>query len=163
MVNKVPNKQPYRGRPKASDEERNMRNRLRKIEMDEARDIINTEIEQRFVEEVEIMEREGRVQSRAKLERDLLMYYNKITQIKYGKSSLQPCHIHLLKKHYNADVQFILFGVRDMEHSGSIQGGRKLNIYKPYTYNYKTWKKGKKDEDDETIDQNVTADSETGG
>lgn len=142
------------GRPKKNDsEDKEHYRRLRKIEGEEAREIYDEQIKERFLEEVGRIEAEGRVESRAKLERDLYMYYNKITQIKFGKAKLHPSAITLLKLHYNADYQYILLGIRDYKHSGNMQGGVKLNIYPPYVHKYKTWKV--------TKDQSQPNDSET--
>lgn len=134
-------------------------NKLRKIELLDKKNIIEWQITNRFIEEVEILEKEGRVENRDKIEIDLAIVPNGITGMRAGKNKVSVASIHLFKLKYNADIQFIMFGVRDKEHSGSILGGRKLNVHKPYVYKYRRSHKPKgpfaeKQEKEETANTN---------
>jgi hypothetical protein len=93
----------------------------------------------RFIEEVHRIEAEGRVQSRSALEERLLLGYGSITSMRAGRLRVSTQEIELLKREFNGDFQYVLFGSRDFETSGNIRAGRSL-VVKPggYVFHYQT-------------------------
>lgn len=93
----------------------------------------------RFVEEVHLLEREGRVRSRDELERLLLLQYTAVAMMRAGKLRVSLAAIHLLKAEYNGDFQYVVMGVRDQQDkAGPWRAGRDLRRYAPYEYAYRS-------------------------
>jgi hypothetical protein len=90
----------------------------------------------RFIEEVERLERDGRVKNRSDLEERLLLPYNRLTDMRAGRIQVPTSAIELLKREFNGDFQFVLLGIRDAEHSGPVRAGRDLRQHKGYDYRY---------------------------
>lgn len=106
-------------------------------------------IDYRFVREVERLEREGRVKSRGHLEETLGMSHGAVALIRQGRLTANAAHIAELKRLYNGDYEYVLFGVAQPDKSEALvwQNGRakKLDTYPPFSYEYKKpagWKIG---------------------
>lgn len=112
--------------------------RLRKINDKQAKAAIEAQVATRFLAEVHLCEKEGRVKDRATLEKDLLLSIGAISEIRAGRRGVLTANIIRFKLKYNADFKFILFGLRDPEHSGVRMGGQSLQRYPGYEYPYKT-------------------------
>ncbi len=100
--------------------------RLRKINDKQAKAAIEAQVATRFLQEVHLCEKEGRVENREMLEKDLLLSIGAISEIRAGRRGVLMANIIRFKQKYNADYQFIMFGVRDRDHSGVMMGGRDL-------------------------------------
>ncbi len=111
---------------------------MRKITDKQAKSFIEAQVATRFLEEVHLCEREGRVKDRPTLEKDLLLSVGAITEIRAGRRGVLLVNVIRFKQKYNADFRYILFGVRDPEHSGVRMGGQSLDRYPKYEYPYKS-------------------------
>jgi len=92
----------------------------------------------RFIEEVHRLEDDGRVASRADLERRLLLPAGGVTVMRSGKVRVPTAAIELLKREFNGDFQYVLLGVRDEERSSHWRGGKSLRVREGYTYGYQS-------------------------
>jgi hypothetical protein len=107
-------------------------------------------IDFRFVREVERLEREGRVKSRGHLEETLGMSHGAVALIRQGRLTANAAHIAELKRVYNGDYEYVLFGVPQPDKSEAVvwengRGKKKLDVYPPLYYEYKKpagWKVG---------------------
>ncbi|MBH8567307.1 hypothetical protein KB206_00310 [Microvirga sp. STS02] len=124
--------------------------RLRPVTSKEALALEEAEMDYRFVREVEHLERSGRVAGRGQLEADLFLPPGSISLIRSGHRSIGKLHIKRLFELYRGDYKYILFGVRDKEHTGSyISGIGNIDKYVPYIHSYPSparWKVGPRPE-----------------
>ncbi|GAA4391667.1 hypothetical protein [Hymenobacter koreensis] len=115
-------------------------------------------IDYRFVKEVEKIEREGRSQSRVWIERQLGLPAGTCSEIRRGTRGIGAVHIARLKRKFNADHNFILFGVRNNDISlPYIVKGRdkvRVDVFEPYIHMYNAapnWKIGERPEGDDDM------------
>ena len=112
----------------------------RQIPQRQKRDHLEWMHTHRFIEEVHRLEADGRVASRAELERRLLLPPSGITVMRSGKVRVPTAALELLKREFNGDWQYVLLGVRDEEHSSHLRGGRSLRVHPAggYVYPYQS-------------------------
>lgn len=109
------------------------------------------EMDYRFVKEVEYLEREGRVSSRAELELAVGMETGAIATIRNGMRGVSPVNIVRLWKLYRGDRNFIELGTnRDTElNKPYIPAIGRLNIYDGFYHRYSSvarWRVGPRPE-----------------
>lgn len=116
-----------------------VKRRLRKLADSKAvKARLEWQITYRFIQEVHLVEKEGRSASRKQLEKDLLLVNNSIGDMRLGRFGVRPSSILRLKEVYNGDFQFVLLGVRNSDVSGPRKGNVKLNVHEGYEFKYRS-------------------------
>ena len=95
-------------------------------------------IDFRFVREVELLERDGRVSSREDLERAIGMEHGGLATVRQGMRGVSLVNVVVLFEKYRGDKDYIMFGAaRNPELTNPyIPGIGRLSRYDPYYHTY---------------------------
>jgi hypothetical protein len=124
--------------------------RLRPVTSKEIFQLTQWEMDFRFVREVEYLEREGRVPSRAELEEAIGLNRSELLAVRQGKRQIGLLQVRMLHEKFRGDRDYIMYGQRNKELSAPyIPGVGRIDRYEPYIHEYKSparWRVGRRPE-----------------
>jgi hypothetical protein len=126
--------------------------RLRPVAPRKAFQLIQWEMDFRFMREVEYLEREGRVPNRQALEEAIGLSRSVLLKVRAGQRSIGLVQVKMLHEKFRGDKDYIMFGQRNKELAAAyIPGIGRIDRYEPYIFVYQTparWRVGPRAETD---------------